>query len=333
MKKYYIIDVGAYSGGGEALFQLAADLLSLGHCACVAQTGIATPKSIPQKFRKYIVDLKIMQIEEIVDCPESVIIVPETATSVLFHFPLSAKYIWWLSYNYSDALPTLKSFQFLFQNNLHNFLGHQKQKIINYIRYQKSNYPISDVHNLAGSYYIQDCLRGQNINSTLFIHSIGQDFLDAGSYSPALDIKPRSLNVLYNPSKPSSIMNSLLRRGAFNYVPIIGMDVNQMVSLFRDSRLYIDFGPFPGPERLPKETCFNGCNIIVGNRNAAQTKDVQIPKRYKIDTNSPISYIEQCISDSLQNFYCNYHDFDQFRRYISNMYNTYSSQLSVLFSE
>ena len=106
-----------------------------------------------------------------------------------------------------------------------------------------------------------------------------------------------------------------------------------MINLFRTNKLYIDFGNFPGPERLPKETVFNGMNILVWNHNAASTNDVMIPRKYKLNTNITVSEVEIHIQNMLNNYERDFHDFDEFRHMISEMEMNYYRQLSQIFGE
>ena len=63
-----------------------------------------------------------------------------------------------------------------------------------------------------------------------------------------------------------------------------------MAVKYTEAKLYIDLGEFGGPERIPKEAVYFGCNIIVANHNAAANDfDVAIPQEYKIDDNESIA--------------------------------------------
>ena len=54
-----------------------------------------------------------------------------------------------------------------------------------------------------------------------------------------------------------------------NFIPLKGYNQKELISLFRESMVYMDFGFFPGAERLPKEAVINGCLIITGRNGAS----------------------------------------------------------------
>lgn len=50
------------------------------------------------------------------------------------------------------------------------------------------------------------------------------------------------------------------------------------------AKVYIDFGPHPGMDRLPREAALCGCCVITNRQGAAAFhKDVPIPPQFKID--------------------------------------------------
>lgn len=52
-----------------------------------------------------------------------------------------------------------------------------------------------------------------------------------------------------------------------------------------DAKLYIDFGNFPGKDRLPREAALNGCCIISGKNGASFFfEDLPIPSAFKFET-------------------------------------------------
>lgn len=331
----YIIDTGAYSGGGEALYQLSNDLSNLGYRVIIVRLNHR--KNPPVKFQKYLDKISVVNFrdlsQEMLNL-KSIIITPESCTSILFSFPKATKYIWWLSYDYYDGVCIKDSYYRSAKSSLQDGKWKIKQAAIrfnNKLKYGISRFPIASAINLAGSYYATEQLTKMGLQTLPLFHSIGTDFLKLGMCTDKSKELPRRDIVLYNPAKPSNIMVKLLKRRRFQYIPIQNLQFNEMIDLFRIAKLYIDFGRFPGPERLPKETVFNGVNILVGRRNAAATRDVQIPEKYKIPMTTDIEQIEQYIEESLCNYYSNYKDYDEFRNIINNMENEYYFQLNNIF--
>ncbi|OZG65390.1 UDP-galactopyranose mutase [Bifidobacterium hapali] len=329
----FILDTGYYSGGGEALYQLAVDLKKFGYNIKIAYKGVK-PFNPPRKFNKYLKELDVVLADDVKNKDDSFIIVPESDTESLFDFPLYDKYIWWLSFNYYDGLffsdphrPT----KLKFIKTFIKYILYIKKKLLAFAKYGHTCFPIKDVHNISGSYYISKMLASKmHVEFKELIHSIGKDFLNYGVYD-GKGLDKRQDIVLYNPAKPSDLMAILLRRGNFHYIPVRNLSFQQMIDLFRKSKLYLDFGFFPGPERLPKETVFNGANVLVARRNAALTKDVLIPEKYKIEIDSDPQEVEGIIKEMLNNYDKDYKDFNEFRMYILNMEQNYYKQLEQIF--
>jgi hypothetical protein len=60
------------------------------------------------------------------------------------------------------------------------------------------------------------------------------------------------------------------------------MTDEEVTSLLRRSRAYVDFGPHPGMDRLPREAALAGC-VVITNREgaAAYDEDLPLPSMYK----------------------------------------------------
>jgi hypothetical protein len=329
------LDIGARTGGGEALFQLRLDLEKLGYiCKMVALNENIYNLKLPDKFTKYISsDDDICRVADIIDNDRNCFIVPETATNFLLKIKYCQKIIWWLSTEYYDGKIREHTHYNLFDSilkNTYSLLRYIYKNIKNTIKYKKNRYPLSEALNISNFYYCKDVLINKyNIESELLIHSIGIDFLKRGMYTSATG---RENIVLYNPKKPSTVMRKLLKRNKFNYVPVENLSVDEMISLFRKSKVYVDFGQFPGPERLPKETVYNGVNVIVGKNNAATNyQDVMVPEEFKISCSEKIEFIEEKIQLLIDDYEKYSSMYDDYRNMIFNMEKNYYAQLENIF--
>lgn len=328
----YILDCGSYTGGGEALHQLGCDLIDLGYKVSMVRRIGAICCPTPKMEKYYHHGLESISFDEIVDDEINLLVVPETATYELYRVKNITKMVWWLSYTYYDGhiwWNSALSFRRMISEGLPRNLKHLLKRCLYKLKYNSSSYPLENVINVAGSNYALNLLnKKMHIRAHVLFHSIGVDFLDAGMYT---EKSGRKDVVLYNPAKQSRIMDKLLKRHKFEFIPIANLNCEQMINLFRQSKLYIDFGNFPGPERLPKETVFNGVNLLVWYHNAAQTDDVLIPNKYKVSEKASISNIEEFIGKMLINYDADFNDFSAFRFYIANMENQYYKDLQTLF--
>ena len=336
VSEIYILDGGTYTGGGEALFQLGCDLIQRGYKVSLIDALNSNDPSarLPEKFKQYMGQgLRYCLREDIVDTPTNAIIVPEAATEYLFKYKKLKKIIYWLSYENYDGKISWNQAETLIDRIIH---GSRRNviKLLHYIRniikYHTYRYPIDRTVNLSGSHYTNKMLKKCGADFYPLFHSIGIDFLEAGMYD---NLDGREDIVLYNPAKPSRLTKELIKRNKYNYVPIASLNVDQMISLFRKSKIYIDFGNFPGPERLPKETVFNGVNILVWALHAASTDDVLIPAQYKLDIKTHAAYVEKVLANMLDNYREQNVNFDAFREMVSSLQEGYNKQLDIICKE
>jgi len=140
--------------------------------------------------------------------------------------------------------------------------------------------------------------------------------------------------VAYNPIKGKEISNRLISSARhLQWVPIQGMTQHKVAATFKKCKVYIDFGPFPGIERLPREAAVNGCCVIVGLKGAARFKgDFPIPNEYKCSVD-PVNVddIIQKIKDCFIHFPERVKDFDGFRSYIKSAEGRLEHEVAVIF--
>ena len=100
----YILDGGAYSGGGEAMFQLGCDFLQRGYAVSLIDARKDTSVKPPAKFNKYFErGLRYCSVSDIADIPSNAVLVPDSGTEFLFRFKRAKKIIYWLSYEFYDG--------------------------------------------------------------------------------------------------------------------------------------------------------------------------------------------------------------------------------------
>ncbi|MFL5256131.1 MAG: hypothetical protein ACJ8AI_25200 [Rhodopila sp.] len=95
--------------------------------------------------------------------------------------------------------------------------------------------------------------------------------------------------VAYNPRKiPAPLYRLLATKIGHPCVPLEGMDKPTLASLLRELRVYADFGPHPGRDRLPREAALSGAVVITGRRGAAAfPADVPLPNHFRLDEAAP----------------------------------------------
>jgi len=194
----------------------------------------------------------------------------------------------------------------------------------------------SIVH-FAASYYAMDFLKKNGVMDAQFlIEPLGLDFIKNVINGPEVDFSAENRQnlILYNPAKKSRIMKKLLNRFTeHTFIPLKGFSPQQLVDLMKKSKLYVDFGKFPGPERLPKETAVCGCCILTSFRGAAAFyDDVCIPDEYKFKRFN-LKDINNRIIDILDNYDRHIDNFQKYRSMVYLLESNFKKQIDATFKK
>mmetsp|Transcript_39085 Transcript_39085/g.85693 ORF Transcript_39085/g.85693 Transcript_39085/m.85693 type:complete len:434 (+) Transcript_39085:131-1432(+) len=157
--------------------------------------------------------------------------------------------------------------------------------------------------------------------------STSSNAASAATTSASSELTTTDLQVLYNPLKGIHYTDEIMRRSgrgkdAIEFTPIGGGSVGrsrispeEVVKMLHRARIYIDFGPHPGMDRLPREAALAGCIVITNSEGAAQyDEDVPIPAEYKIrkfNVDTIHRLLRQSLDDESKTS-----DFDDYRKWI-----------------
>lgn len=323
-RKYYIfIPAEKCSGGPEALHQLAYYMRKLyleSYIVYYNSFGFVD-SDIPTRYQQY--EPHVVRFNNLEDISTNTCIAPENAPWCLNNIHHAKKCIMWLGVGVNE----------IFYPNWTQRLVYLKRRLFNQ-SLLNARFVLYNDHkciHLCGSKYAFEYVGKLYPKSIVkyLVEPISKDFYDIGNKTKN---KYRIDIVLYNPAKPSDMMTQLLARDRFEYVPLRGYAPKELVQKYQESKLYIDLGRFDGPERLPKETVYFGCNILVANHNAAANDfDVAIPQEYKIDDNESAEQIEARIAEMLKNYELHYPNFESFRIKIEKLEETYLQQIKEIF--
>ncbi len=322
--KYYIFTTAkACTGGPEALHQLAYYMRKLGMEAYTVYYNYSGfPKVQPiDRYKQY--EVEVLSYDNIEDEEGNYVIAPENAPWCLNAFKKAQKCIWWLSLHANEVKKgTFKDRVGLMKRQLlHEDVSHYRHIVFD---------PDKCLHFCGSKHtylYVSDLYKHSKV--AYLVEPISLDFLRIGNDELPTE---REDVVLYNPSKPSAAMTELLERGRFDYVPLKGYTPEGLAERYKKSKLYVDFGHFGGPERMPKEAVFFGCNILVANHNAAANDfDVAIPQRYKVDDSETVEQIEARIGEMLANYEVQNADFQPFKTKVERLEDGFMEQMKTLF--
>lgn len=320
------------SGGPEALHQLAYYLSLNFESVFISYFNALSDDDniVPPRYAMY--NVKTIGFKEINDLPDNFVIIPENLYRLGKIYKHAKIAIWWLSVNNFHESSVKSDIKFLFRA-----LSYKKiyliQKYMSVFSFRK----VRAEYNFAASYYAMEYIKKKQLkNPKLLIEPISKDFLDL--YNPSkVENGKRCDIILYNPKKGRAFTEKLIceSNGKFRFLPLENYSVEELIDLFSSAKLYIDFGEFPGAERLPKEAVLYGCLVITGKNGAsAFYEDVVIADDFKWEAKTEsIEPIIRQIGDMLDRYQDYYHCFDNYRNVVLNLESNFQKKLLEYFSD
>ena len=293
MKKIIIIAPGAAITGGPEALHQLAFKI---HKLTKCIVGIYYNGIVKDEvISHYYEKYKIDRVLEIPsDC--SAVIIPEVIDPLSIYLENAniKKYVWWLAANRIFPMKSYKGFRHLFQ----------------------SNYAMIRLGNLG------------------FNGNLLSDYLSIDHNNVNLDFKNKENIVLYNGSKSSLMASRLLMLNPrLNLIAIRGFDKIQLIKLFEKAKVYIDFGPHPGKDRLPREAVLKGCVVITNTRGSAGNElDVPIIEKYKIKNEDPAT-VNQLINEIFKDYKSNIINFSNYINIIQNEEKVFNCEINNLVND
>lgn len=131
-------------------------------------------------------------------------------------------------------------------------------------------------------------------------------FIDSNLHS---DSSKRENIILYNPAKGLNFTKKIIASlPDYEFIALKGFNREKLKEVFSKAKIYIDFGNFPGKDRLPREAVLNGCCIVTGKLGASFFyEDLPIPYDCKFDVkDNVIPQISNKIKEIINNYDDNY---------------------------
>lgn len=306
------------TGGPEALHQLVAHMIALGLPAYIVYMPFDRTAETPMPYKKYQVPVSSYKDEE-----GALIIFPEVNPSLAMRVKNAQAALWWLS--------------------LENFLERRHVSVLrDRIRYLKrvikGERPLMGARGLKRLIHFSQTehstryLRSCGIEPVPLIDSINEDFL-TDKYLDRTDHK-RDV-ILYNPTKGKKVTAALIQDNPqWEFMPLKGLNPQQLSEKLYTAKLYIDFGHHPGRDRMPREAAMHGCCLITGVLGSAgNSVDLPIPQRYKLDSTEPdfLGRFKALATEVMQDFDKHYHVFDEYRVWLKNEPKIFKQQIADYF--
>lgn len=346
-KKIYIVSSVHKTGGPKSLHQLANVLKLQGHDVHVVYCN---GKDLCNNRLLYEdCSATVAKPNEIVDEESTVLLVPEIYTGILKKYNNVVKVVWWLSLDYyflGSALygakhamhkrnisciffPVIWIYKCLFQRY--------------YSKKMKSKEEFKHTYHLYNCEYEKEFLlkRGAHIENMHYLCGpLEEEFLNILD-NAAENRKMKRDIVAYNPAKMNmkyfeKIKKFILNKNTnIDFVPIQNMSRDEVRESLRQAKVYVDFGYFPGPERMPREAAALQCNIVTSKvGSAANDIDVPIPSRYKMELKqSQIKSVADKILDMIYEYEEYVDDFEAYREKVRNQILYFHNDILEIFEE
>lgn len=329
------------TGGPDALHQMVYYLNLVGIDAEIVYYAYSNKHvfSIPNAYKKYI--SKFVIEKDFVDDENCTVVVPEHAVGKLKLFKKSKVFIWWLSVDNNTSRSSFFWKIFFFATlparvvkNWAYYKKHFGEAVVKTLQAKVYSFKkeSDNVAHICASYYAYDFVSKKSSNKvSLCIEPISKFFLEKyNSHKDNLNSSDRKNVVLYNPRKSGVFVKKLADYAPdLNFEPLVGLTQEQLIDKYKSSKVYVDFGPFPGAERIPKEAVLFGCSIVTGRRGASNFYgDVPILDEYKFgDYQNQIEQIVQKIRELLSNYNTKNKDFFEYRKSVLSLEENFMKSL------
>lgn len=330
--KIYVLTPYNYcTGGAELSHQLVSRLRDRGENAFVVYTkppiSISDKQDVTPNYAAY--NIKTTNIIE--DDESNFMVVPEIYFEYIQFYKKINIGCWWMSVDNRYERICLKEV-LAFTPGIFSKLLRLYLYLRSSYKYKNSNRGIQNegdrVINLYQSHYAQYHLYKYGFGRLAPLSDYINLELVKGVCAERDDI------VLYNPAKGMKftklVMNKLPN---IHFVPLKGLNRKDLQELLGKAKLYIDFGHFPGKDRLPREAVVNGCCIITGKQGASYFyEDVPIDSAYKFECKKTnLTKIADKINYILLNYDICKKDFDNYRRVVLKEQEIFFNEIDDLF--
>lgn len=318
---YMLAPYKCTTGGIELCHQLVDHLRNCGEQAFIVYIigkNISNDLSVTAEYSKY----DICVTNTIEDSEDNMLILPEIYYDFAFIFKRIQIGCWWMSVDnryincyISDVLRFRKSLLHKCKA-IYDYYQARPHKYHNINTNRRLKQQGDRITHFYQSCYAQQHLYRLGLSKVLPLTDYVNTYYAAAGETPTTEKKDI---ILYNPSKGLLFTQKIIAKmPGYEFIPLKGLTREQLKQLFSDAKLYIDFGHFPGKDRLHREAALNRCCIITGKNGAARFyEDVPIGSDYKFEaTKSSLPAIVERIKYVLAHYDSCIHDFEFLRKTI-----------------
>ena len=298
---YVLSRAGAVSGGPDALHRLVHTLREFGARAFISYVPLDVSAEVPETYRR---NYRVVAAQPI-DAPTNLIVLPEVMAHYVRDFHQARVVVWWLSVDHFFGC-TGRPGQLGWRRFLHDL------KSLAGLPGRRARWgELRGIDHYSPSAYAATFLRGYCIEAKPLHDPVNAIFMRPRPEATRRDA------IAHNPAKDQRYAAAI--RAAlpeFEWVELVGMSHEEVAATLGSIKVYLDFGYFPGRERLPAEAVLSGACLVTGRRGAARfDDDLPIPEYYKIDHRAVDFAVRarEVVLDIFGNFEERTRDFDRFR--------------------
>lgn len=334
---YVVSNGNKETGGPETLHQIAYTFIHNHYEAAMVYYNPRSYKT-PERYKKYNVPVA----SKIIDSRENVLIVPEALTHILSRYKKIQKCIAWLSVDYYMLSEPNTLIRWRMKENGWPTILYPLAFIVLLAKgkIQFRRYQFNDKGGVIHTYnceYARRFLidRGINPYQTIYICGPLNDVFFKETKTVSTNNKENY--ILYNPTKGTVFTQKVIaycnnRKIDAKFVPLKNMTADEVAGWMKRAKVYIDFGEFPGPERIPREAVMMGCNILTSkNGGAGNEIDVPIPDFLKFDDKEEnLENIYEMLTKLLSSYEEYYKCYDRYREKVENQPNDLNKNIVKL---
>src|SRR5574344_1418 len=278
------------TGGPDALHQLCGSINRQGGHAYIYYTE-KPAKSNEYALLPYLQQYFIHTIDHIEDASDTAVVLPEIYVNAVGSFTKATVFLWWLGLSESSMLVYDKFRSKLESTRLFNACANSRV----YVELTQRKYK----------------------NTLRLIEPIAPIMRQTTK-------EERQNYVVYNPVKGSDRyvekISVHLDDSEVKLIPARSMSSSQLAKTFSTSKVYLDFGTFPGRERMPREAATAGCCLITGQFGCSSYwEDLPIPEDYKFSLDCETEDLFKDIALKVKHVIQNYERCIQDFRYIRSI--------------
>ncbi|MFD2908050.1 hypothetical protein ACFSX9_04805 [Flavobacterium ardleyense] len=315
---YIVCPPNKATGGPEALHQLGYILNTLGYNAKMLYS---TYKKEP--VHPFYKNYDVPYVRNVKDSVDNVIVIPESMTNLIAKYPLSQKKIWWLSLDFYEVL----------MNNRENKKNWIRKL---FVPYKHTEYRFES--NKSVTHWYQSQRTKEFLLTKKLDNKIDYlcDYVNELFFENLPDSFSKENNITYNPKKGLHKIEKYMKLlPQYNWIPLSGMTREEMRVTLRKAKLHIDFGYFPGRDKIPREALISGVCLITGrDGTSAFTEDLGIPEKYKLHKDEiSTEKITALINHTMQNYEEVFSEFIAFRNFVMSEKESMIKNVEKLFTK